>query len=338
MFELQDELDRKKEDFARREEAFHQREDVLRKKDAELQESLIKFNKFLQENEAKRTRANKRAAEERAQRETKVGDIEKLQTVLQERIAEEQAMRTQLEVNEKYRLYLQDVVEQGDTEYHEIGDLLSRYKTLKTANGDLMAHLRGAEQAAENTQNEDAHFKKETGNEILSYSNDIANLQRGLERAERAAKKASGDVEVALSQGSAKTRQLGQVLRAVANVLDRFQRYKARTAAGAAIAATAAAQKRAEAKVKEAGEAKKAKEGGGSGGNGGGRGGAASPQGPSPTEKLDEEFREASESLGEVSEFMVDYMTIVDEWALFEERKIKEARERASNAAHYGDD
>jgi len=333
MFELQDELDRKKEDFARREQAFRQREDVLRQKDAELQESLIKFNKFLQENEAKRTRANKRAAEERAQRELKVGDIGKLQAVLQERTAEEKAMRTQLEVNEKYRLYLQNVVEQGDTEYHEIGDLLSRYKTLKTANGDLATHLRSGESDAQSTQNEYAHFKKETGNEILSYSNDIANLQRSLERAEQGAKKASGDVEVALSQGSAKTRQLGQVLRAVANVLERFQRYKARTAAGAAIAATAAAQKRAEAKAKEASEAKKAKE------ESGGKTskGSAGSSGPSPSEKLKSEFREASEGLGEISEFMLDYMAIVDEWAAFEDRKIKEAREQARNAAQYDD-
>lgn len=34
----------------RREEAFRRREEALRKKDLELQESLIKFNKFLQAN------------------------------------------------------------------------------------------------------------------------------------------------------------------------------------------------------------------------------------------------------------------------------------------------
>jgi len=37
--------------FARREDAFRRREETLRKQDLELQESLIKFNKFLQENE-----------------------------------------------------------------------------------------------------------------------------------------------------------------------------------------------------------------------------------------------------------------------------------------------
>jgi chromosome segregation ATPase len=324
MFELQDELDRKKEEFARREEAFRKREDLLREKDAELQESLIKFNKFLQENEAKRTRANKRAAEERTQREAKGGEITKLQAALQERIEEEKSMRAQLQTNEKYRRYLQSVVEQGDNEFHEISDLLSRYKTLKTANSDLSGHLRAGENDVRKTQNDYTHFKKETGNEILSYSNEIAGLQRALERAEQIAKKASGDVEVALSQGSAKTRELGQVLRAIANIRDRFQRFKARTAAGAAIAATAAAQKRAETKAREAGEAKKAKEGAGGSSNGGNTG-------PSPGDRLEAEYREATEALGDISEFMLDYTAIVEEWAVFEERKSKEARERTQS-------
>ena len=82
MFEVQDELARQKEEFARREEAFARREDQLRLKDAELQASLVKFNKFLQENEAKRTRALKRAADEAGQRRAKEGEVEKLQQVV----------------------------------------------------------------------------------------------------------------------------------------------------------------------------------------------------------------------------------------------------------------
>lgn len=45
---MQEALDAQKEEFARREDAFRRREDALRRKDVELQESLIKFNKFLQ--------------------------------------------------------------------------------------------------------------------------------------------------------------------------------------------------------------------------------------------------------------------------------------------------
>ena len=38
------------------------REEGLKKKDLELQESLIRFSKFLQENDSKKTRAEKKAA------------------------------------------------------------------------------------------------------------------------------------------------------------------------------------------------------------------------------------------------------------------------------------
>ena len=49
MFEVQEALNAQKDEFNRREDAYRRREDGLRRKDLELQESLIKFNKFLQE-------------------------------------------------------------------------------------------------------------------------------------------------------------------------------------------------------------------------------------------------------------------------------------------------
>ncbi len=57
---VDDALEAQKEDFARKMDAFRRREEGLRKKDLRLQESLIKFNKFLQENETKKLRATRR--------------------------------------------------------------------------------------------------------------------------------------------------------------------------------------------------------------------------------------------------------------------------------------
>ena len=71
MFEVQEALNSQKEEFSRREDAFRRREEGLRRRDLELQESLIKFNKFLQENESKRNRALKRITDEKKQREQK---------------------------------------------------------------------------------------------------------------------------------------------------------------------------------------------------------------------------------------------------------------------------
>lgn len=66
------------------EELFRKREEVLKKKDLELQESLIRFSKFLQENDSKRARAEKKAADEVKSRQQKEQDIEQLTDVLEQ--------------------------------------------------------------------------------------------------------------------------------------------------------------------------------------------------------------------------------------------------------------
>ena len=59
-FTVQESLEAQKQEFTRKEEGFKRREETLKKKDLDLQESLIRFSKFLQENDPKRTRAEKK--------------------------------------------------------------------------------------------------------------------------------------------------------------------------------------------------------------------------------------------------------------------------------------
>ena len=53
-------MEAQKARFAQEEQAFAKKEVQLRAKDLQLQQQLIKFNKFLQDNEAKRRRAETR--------------------------------------------------------------------------------------------------------------------------------------------------------------------------------------------------------------------------------------------------------------------------------------
>ena len=72
MYEVQDALAQKKANFLEEDKHFQKEERALREKDSYLQKQLIRFNKFLQDNEAKRKRAETRAAEEKAQIHIKV--------------------------------------------------------------------------------------------------------------------------------------------------------------------------------------------------------------------------------------------------------------------------
>ena len=64
--------------MAWQEEGFKHREDVMKAKNSELEESLIRFSKYLQENDPKRARAFKKAADERRLCEEKSAEAEEL--------------------------------------------------------------------------------------------------------------------------------------------------------------------------------------------------------------------------------------------------------------------
>ena len=86
MFEVQENLETQKVEFNRKEEVLKRREEGLKKKDLELQESLIRFSKFLQENDSKRTRAEKKAIDEiklRLSKERDIGDLSRSLAKLQ---------------------------------------------------------------------------------------------------------------------------------------------------------------------------------------------------------------------------------------------------------------
>ncbi len=78
---------------------FRKREEALKKKDLELQESLIRFSKFLQENDSKRARADKKASDEIKTRQAKEKEIEQLADVLEQLREEKEHVH---EVLDKY--------------------------------------------------------------------------------------------------------------------------------------------------------------------------------------------------------------------------------------------
>ncbi|ETK95823.1 hypothetical protein L915_01286 [Phytophthora nicotianae] len=221
MFEVQEALDAQKEEFARREDAFHRREEALRKKDLELQESLIKFNKFLQENESKRNRAVKRASDEVKQRMSKEQEVARLQAQLTALQRESDALGAQVRHHLKYTRYLELVQEAVPEDYPEVSDLVNRYHTLRETNRDLSRNQITHEEESESKRLEFAAFQKERANEILTFNNRIAALQRALEREELLGVRLQHETDATLRATTQKTLALGQIIMAIGNLLQR---------------------------------------------------------------------------------------------------------------------
>lgn len=223
MFEVQEALNGQKEEFSRREDAFRRREDGLRRKDLELQESLIKFNKFLQENESKRNRALKRATDERKQREGKELEIRRLETQLKSKLDEEARLNEELTKNIKYQDYLENVIQNLSKFFPEISDILNRFKTLKDANKYLLEKSLNEESVHENMQREYNFYRKTKENEMLNANNEIAELQVKLDHVKSKSMRLQAEVDQKTGETSDKALLLGQILSSAANTLDRCE-------------------------------------------------------------------------------------------------------------------
>ena len=167
MFEVQEALDAQKEEFQRREATFKRREEMLKKKDLELQESLIKFNKFLQENDSKRSRAEKKEKDEVKQRLVKEQEMTKLNEALKTQQEQRRVMTIALDKMMKHQNFLESVLEATE-EFPEITDLLSRYETLDAAHSDLISRQVQAEEHNEAERHELTQFVRDKTDEILA--------------------------------------------------------------------------------------------------------------------------------------------------------------------------
>ena len=223
MFEVQEALNAQKEEFSRREDAFRRREDGLRRKDLELQESLIKFNKFLQENESKRNRAMKRSAEERKQRELKEKEIERLKAQYTSVKREESLLKERVEKLLKYQDYLEGVVLAMSKFFLEIQDISNRYNTLKENNADLIKKHKLEEAQTDLIQRDYLNLKKSSENKILNSTNAIAELQLKLEQTRAWTMREQEDIDQVALEASEKGLELGQIIASVSNILERCE-------------------------------------------------------------------------------------------------------------------
>lgn len=223
MFEVQEALEAQKEEFSRREDAFRRREEALRRKDLELQESLIKFNKFLQENESKRSRAIKRQGDEQKQRKEKEVEIARLQQHYEWQKDRKEKVKKREEENKRYQTFLSATVDYASKEYNEIDELLSRYRVLKLANEDLMERQASGEKEYDTKYNEYADYCKDAVNDELNCSNDIAQLKKKMEKVQIYVDKKENDIELTVKEKSNQALELWQILSAVENILTRSE-------------------------------------------------------------------------------------------------------------------
>lgn len=131
-------------------------------------EEKVRFEQFIQENLAKRTRSELKYKNEHRALEEKIKQYQLLGDKFQEMEHQVREVAFEISKNFRYKEYLDCCVgESGRLGYEEVGDILSRYLTLRESNQDLMTHVAAQDSEADALRSRLYEFKVEKENQIL---------------------------------------------------------------------------------------------------------------------------------------------------------------------------
>ncbi|KAJ3199347.1 Cilia- and flagella-associated protein 73 [Dinochytrium kinnereticum] len=219
MLEVENGLNQQKEEFAMKMESLSQRREELARKESQLKESLMKFDKFLKENDAKRSRALKKVLEERRTKEQKESEITHLKDTQSWMHQKRDRGMKSVDINLSYQRYLEAVLETVE-EFGEVKDIISRYDTLSATNAELIDRAREAQERTERDRLAFVTGTEEKNNVILNYNNQIAKLQTRLEETQLRSGRWQSEWDLTLKNATSKSLLIGQIKMATNNLFN----------------------------------------------------------------------------------------------------------------------
>ncbi|KAL8611047.1 hypothetical protein ACOMHN_042663 [Nucella lapillus] len=230
MAEVEQALAAQKEEFQMKMESLQQRREELERKEYQLKESLLKFDKFLKENDSKRARAVKKANDERDLKKQKDKEIEKLSEENQTFSQQKDKLQAKLDKYTVFHRYMEKVLEAGE-EFHELRDIIARWDTLTTTHQDLLEREQKNQEIIEKQRQDLMKYMEEKNNEILGYNNKLSGLQTRLDDAQSEAVHWESVWNHIKNTAAKKTLLLGRIKMATHNLYQLVKRHQKQAAA-----------------------------------------------------------------------------------------------------------
>ncbi|RUS83165.1 hypothetical protein EGW08_009065 [Elysia chlorotica] len=217
MAEVEQALAAQKEEFQMKMESLQQRREELERKEFQLKESLLKFDKFLKENDSKRARAVKKANDERELKRQKDREIERVKQETAQHLKQKEALGKKLEKYTIFHTFMDKVQEAGE-DFHEIRDIITRWDTLNATHTDLLETEQKNQDRVENQRQELMKYMEEKENQVLNYNNQLSGLQTRLDAAQSEAVKWESRWTHIKNTAAKKTLLLGRIKMATHNL------------------------------------------------------------------------------------------------------------------------
>ncbi|CAM9150943.1 unnamed protein product, partial [Choristocarpus tenellus] len=231
MREVDDALEFMKDEYNTRMGNCDQREAEFEQKQMEMRDQVLKFEKFIQENDAKRTRAETKAKQEHRILDQRAQELRKLEKELASAMDEERKLKEQRHRLKRYQEYLLGTVSSSEQDVEEINDLLNRqvttgknriwFHTLSEANKDLMKLCEDGDSAYERRRAETQQYRQDKQNEVLVTNSELNERQIELEQIRGGVKRAEHESEQEGERVKGICRESGQVMLAIKNLYSR---------------------------------------------------------------------------------------------------------------------
>ena len=204
--------------FEERSQALRIREEALRHKDLKLQHALLRIKPLLEENQAKKVRAEKRLLEEEKMTELKVAEVEEAAEALAAARSDVGTVAAAADRLSQYANYLVRFQQSKADDFPDVGAVLKRHATLVAAHEDLLAESARLGARVDEARRTLARSQKMRETQALTGANQIARLKERLEAARAEVRRHASGADAGAVSASQRALELGQMLRSVANL------------------------------------------------------------------------------------------------------------------------
>ncbi|XP_037079391.1 coiled-coil domain-containing protein 42 homolog [Pollicipes pollicipes] len=223
--EVEGALGRRKTWYQLRMQEISDERAILEEREKGLKTSLLKFDKFLKENDSKRHRALKKVEEEQGLQLSKDREIAKLTEDLQELNEFKGLTQETVDRNKLFQDFMEKAVEATE-EYEEVHDVMNRYDILSVTKEYLMRREQGNQDLVEDAKLELIQYSEDRNTEILGLNNRLSELQSRYDKAQQAVITWENTWTRIKNTAAKKTLLLGQVKMAIHNLYQLCNRYR----------------------------------------------------------------------------------------------------------------
>jgi len=218
MFTVQQSLEQGKRDSVIREAAFAQKEEQVRKRDLELQQTFIKMDSVVQENNAKKDRADRRGIEEARTASQKMKEIAEGQVALEELKQEVAQLEHSKSKLQKHHDFLSRYQSMNSQDFPEISTILDRFTMLQSAQKDLLTEQGRLLEEVEQKRRDLARLQKARSTHALNAENVTGKIRDRLEATRALGLRLLQGADEATAERAERINELGTTLLATNNL------------------------------------------------------------------------------------------------------------------------